>query len=74
MNFPPSITEGAGKAGYPLHPQPRVQSKKAHGRIHRGYTEFIPAFPRNGFTASFVLSPVTGLVCHRHPAEKFRET
>src|SRR5882724_10596745 len=26
---------------------------------------------RNGFTAYFVLSPVSGLVCHRHHAENF---
>ncbi len=29
--------------------------------------------PRNGFTVSFVLSPVTGLSCHRRSADNFRQ-
>ena len=32
---------------------------------HHGHTGFTRHSPRNGFTAYFVLSPVTGLVCHR---------
>jgi hypothetical protein len=34
-----------------------------------------PAFPHAMvLTASFALSPVTGLVCHRRPAGVFRQT
>ena len=29
--------------------------------------------PRNGFTVSFVLSPVTGLFCHRRRRNCFRQ-
>jgi hypothetical protein len=61
----PSKTEGAGNAGRPLRPQPRVQNKKAHERIHHGHTGNTRHSPRNGFTAYIALSPVTGLVCHR---------
>src|SRR6202040_3073831 len=32
---------------------------------HHGHTGNTRHSPRNGFTAYFVLSPVTGLVCHR---------
>jgi hypothetical protein len=31
-----------------------------------GHTGFTRHSPRNGFTVSFVLSPVIGLSCHRH--------
>jgi hypothetical protein len=34
---------------------------------HHGHTGNTRHSPRNGFTAYFVLSPVTGLVCHRRP-------
>jgi len=59
--------EGVGNAGCPLHPQPRVQcvgsTRVSSPRSHRDH----PAFPHAMvLTASFVLSPVTGLVCHRH--------
>jgi hypothetical protein len=39
--------------------------KKAHERSHRRYAETFRHSPRDGFTAYFVLSPVTGLFCHR---------
>ena len=35
----------------------------------QGSAEAIRPSLRNGFTVSFVLSPVTGFVCHRHPVE-----
>jgi len=35
---------------------------------HHGHTEIIRHSPRNGFTAYSVLSPVTGLFCHRRLA------
>jgi hypothetical protein len=62
LNFPPLDTEGAGNAGRSMRPQPRVQMKKAHERSHHGHTGTTRHSPRNGFTAYFVLSPVTMLV------------
>ena len=45
--------------------------KQAHERSHHGHTGS-PGIPRAMvLTVSFVLSPVTGLVCHRHP--RFRK-
>src|SRR5258707_4484408 len=61
-SFRPEITEGAGNAGRPTRPQPRVRNKKAHERSHHGHTGFTRHSPRNGFTAYFALSPVTMLV------------
>ncbi len=65
-SFVPLMTEGAGKAGCPMHPQPRVQNlSEAHERSHRGFAG-TPGLPcAMVLTASFVLSPVIGLVCHR---------
>jgi len=60
--------EGAGKTGCALHPRSRVQmhiAKNAHE--HTGSAEAVRPSLRNGFTAYIVLSPVTGLSCHRHP-------
>ncbi len=64
INRPPK--EGVGNAGCPLHPQRRVHFVlvEAHEqqRVHRNH----PAFPHAMvLTVSFVLSPVTGLFCHR---------
>src|SRR5258706_13482541 len=42
-------TEGAGKAGWPMHPQPRVRNKKAHERSHHRFTGNRPAFPAQWF-------------------------
>ena len=44
-----SRTEGAGNAGCPMHPQPRVQMKKAHEHSHHGHTGNHPAFPAQWF-------------------------
>ena len=38
---------------------------------HTGSAETARLSPRNGFTAYFVLSPVSGLCCHRHLAKNF---
>jgi hypothetical protein len=58
-------SEGAGNAGRPLRPQPRVQCKKAHELV----TTVTPEKPGIPYamvlTVSFVLSPVIGLSCHR---------
>jgi len=60
-------TEGTGNAGRAMHPQPCVRNEKAHKRSHHRFTGFTPAFPaRMVLTASFVLSPETGLCCLRH--------
>jgi hypothetical protein len=40
---------------------------------HTGSAEAFRHSPRNGFTTYFVLSPVTGLVCHRHRRNCFRQ-
>ena len=62
FNFRPR--EGAGNAGCPLHPQPPVQCRKHRGRSHRyPGTPGIPC--AMVLTAYVVLSPVTGLFCHR---------
>src|SRR5437660_7885994 len=42
-------------------------NKSAHE--HTGSAETLRPSLRNGFTAYFVLSPVSGLFCHRHPRE-----
>src|SRR5713226_1149259 len=63
MNFVPPKAEGAGKAGCRLHPW--VPCNKKHGGRTTGSTGITPAFPAQWFTAYFVLSPVTGLFCHR---------
>src|ERR1700676_1912550 len=65
-----SPIEGAGNAGRPMHPQPRMQNKKAHEHSHHGHTGFTRHSPRNGFTAYFVLSPATNSSCHRRPRIK----
>jgi hypothetical protein len=43
--------------------------KKAHERSHYRFAETIRPSLRNGFNDYFVLSPVTGLFCHRRRAE-----
>jgi hypothetical protein len=59
-------TEGAGNAGCPPHPQPRVRSlSEAHECSHHGHTGNHPAFPAQWFYGlfralpgdEFVLSP-----------------
>src|ERR1700736_6513027 len=61
--------EGAGKAGWALHPRSRVQKgTKKRTRAYR-FSGGNPAFPARWFTAYSALSPATGLSCHRHPRE-----
>src|SRR5438874_5701523 len=48
-----------------MHPQSRVQNKKAHEVVTTGSPEQ-PGIPRAMvLTVSFVISPVIGLFCHR---------
>jgi len=61
--------EGVGNAGCPLHPQPRVRSVEST-RVFTTVAPEHPAFPHAMvLTAYVVLSPVTGLFCHRHLAD-----
>jgi hypothetical protein len=65
-NHSPLKTEGAGNAGRPLRPQSRVQCVGSTRGSHHGHTGS-PGIPcAMVLTVSFVLSPATGLVCHRH--------
>src|SRR5713226_4606987 len=58
--------EGVGNAGCPLHPQPRVHFVLVERTRVTTSTPERPAFPHAMvLTVSFVLSPVTGLFCHR---------
>jgi hypothetical protein len=65
ISFRPLNEEGAGKAGCWLHPW--VPCNKKHGGRTTGSTEAFRLSLRDGVTVSFVLFPVTGLSCHRHP-------
>src|SRR5258706_5330608 len=60
-----SPIEGVGNAECPLHPQPRVRSVEST-RVFTTVAPEHPAFPHAMvLTAYVVLSPVTGLFCHR---------
>jgi hypothetical protein len=64
-NNVPQQTEGAGKAGCPLHPQPRAQSVGSTRVSHHRYPG-TPGLPcAMVLTVSFALSSATGLFCHR---------
>ena len=58
ISLPSPRREGAGKAGRQQHPQPRVQDKKHTSVVTTGSARTTRLSPRNGVTASFVLSPV----------------
>src|SRR5438046_586551 len=61
-NLSPFETEGAGNAGRSMRPKPRVPNKTKHTSVVTTVTpEITRHSPRNGFTVSFVLSPVTSL-------------
>ena len=65
----PSETKRAqGKPGVRCTRGPTCKGRKHVGRHHR-FTGPNRLSLRNGFTAYFVLSPVTGLSCHRHLAD-----
>ena len=67
----PSKEEGAGNAGCPMHPRPRVQCGMVERtRVSTGSPESTRHSLRNGFTAYVVSFPATGLSCHRHPRIK----
>src|SRR5918996_3893906 len=57
-----------------MHPQPRMQNRKAYERSHREVHRIHPAFPHAMvLTVSFVLFPVIGLCCHRHRRDTSRQ-
>jgi hypothetical protein len=57
------LKRGAGKTGCTLHPRSRVQTvHQRNAHEHTGSAEAVRPSLRNGFTASFVLSLVTGLI------------
>jgi hypothetical protein len=59
----PLQTEGAGNVGCALHPRSRVQYAQRKGaHEHTGERRTLRHPLRNGVTAYFVLSPVSGLV------------
>jgi hypothetical protein len=69
-----SKAEGAGNAGRSMRPKPRVQNKK-HTSVVATVTPESPGIPyAMVLTVSFVLSPVIGLVCHRHQRKWFPPT
>ena len=69
-NLSPNRTEGAGNAGCPMHPQPRVRCEMAHERSHHGHTGNRPAFPAQWFYGLYRALPATSSCCHRHPRIK----
>ena len=40
-------------------------TKKAHQQVHHRFSQSHRLSPHNGLTVSFVLSPVSGVFCHR---------
>src|SRR6266404_6335824 len=67
MNLVPLSTEGAGKAGCPMHPQPRVRNKTKHTSVVTTGLPGHPAFPAQWFYGLLRALPgVRILGCHRH--------
>src|SRR6476661_7883783 len=62
LNF--SLSDIRGRRECRAHDAPAASGRKKKGteRSHHGHTGNHPASPRNGFTAYFVISPVTRLV------------
>ena len=60
----PSKNRGRREGRVPAAPM--APCEKMHGSGTTGLADASRPSLRSGFTASFVLSPVTGLVCHRH--------
>jgi hypothetical protein len=58
------LSENRGRRECRAHDAPAASRamKKAHEHSHHGHTGITRHSPRNGFTAYFVLSPVTMLV------------
>jgi hypothetical protein len=69
FRFTLSLNGGRRKAGCWLHPW--APCNKKHGGRATGSTEAFRLSLRDGVTAYFALSPVTGLSCHRHLSREF---
>jgi hypothetical protein len=68
--LPPPIKQRAqGRPGARCTRGLMCKMHKANAHEHTGSAETLRPSPRNGFTAYFVLSSVTGLSCHRRPQE-----
>src|SRR5713226_9255307 len=75
QNHSPRETEGAGNAGCPMHPQPRVRNKTKHTSVvTTGSPEETRHSPRNGFNGLFralpgerilVVTVIGGLKAHQ---------
>jgi hypothetical protein len=59
-----------GKLGARCTRSLACESDKAHEHSHHRFTGYTRPSLRNGFTAYNVLSPVTGLFCHRRSADE----
>jgi hypothetical protein len=57
-------SRGGGEGRVPVAPMVRVQQKST--RQNHRYEPDQPAFPAQWFYGLYVISPVTGLSCHRH--------
>src|SRR5437016_14561387 len=70
INFPPSLSEGAGKTGCTLHPRSRVPMHTAKGgtRAYR-FSGNTPAFPAQWLYGLLRALPGDRLSCHRRPQE-----
>jgi len=66
-SFGPLVSEGAGNAGRPMRPIAAcAEIVELRTRVVRSHRK-TPGIPRAMvLTASFALSPATGLFCHRH--------
>ena len=62
----PRKTEGAGKAGCPMHPQPRTQTKKRTSIVTTGSPQRSGLPCAMVLTAYSALSSATNSSCHRH--------
>src|SRR5271165_3046419 len=61
-----------GKPGARCTRSLACEMKKAHERRHHRFAGLTRPSLRDGFNAYFVLSPVTGLFCHRRRRNCFR--
>ena len=67
IQYRSSKIEGAGKAGCPMHPQPRTQKQnKRTSIVHHRFTATIGLPCAMVLTAYPVLSSATNSSCHRH--------
>ena len=79
LNSPPSQSRGCREGRAPDAPVGPVcgSTRASHVPKHTGnnyrYSRDIPAFPAQWFYGLYVLSPVSGLYCHRCPASTGRQ-